>query len=114
MVAMHSLCLRQLQGWSLHPLSCRQGCDSCRAALLPAPLLAGVAREETLDIDRIAAETDFIVLTQGIDDHAHKCASWPAGNDTSQAGACMCCWYGMRLHRCAGSPQLADSRGRSS
>ena len=33
---------------------------------------AGVAREDTLDIDQIAAETDFILLTQGIDDHAHR------------------------------------------
>ena len=31
-----------------------------------------VARPETIDIDALAAETDIILLTQGIDDHAHK------------------------------------------
>lgn len=43
-----------------------------------------MAREDTLDIDQIAAETDFIVLTQGIDDHAHRCASWPAGDQPAR------------------------------
>lgn len=31
-----------------------------------------VTRPETLDIDQIARETDFILLTMGIDDHAHR------------------------------------------
>ena len=31
-----------------------------------------VARPETIDIDRLAAETDLILLTMSIDDHAHK------------------------------------------
>jgi L-ascorbate metabolism protein UlaG (beta-lactamase superfamily) len=31
-----------------------------------------VARPETIDIDRLAAETDFILLTMSIDDHAHR------------------------------------------
>jgi L-ascorbate metabolism protein UlaG (beta-lactamase superfamily) len=31
-----------------------------------------IARPETIDIDRLAAETDFILLTMSIDDHAHR------------------------------------------
>ena len=31
-----------------------------------------VTREETIDIERLAAETDFILLTMSIDDHAHR------------------------------------------
>lgn len=31
-----------------------------------------VARPETIDVDRLAAETDLILLTMGIDDHAHR------------------------------------------
>lgn len=31
-----------------------------------------VTRAETIDIDRLAAETDFILLTMSIDDHAHR------------------------------------------
>lgn len=42
------------------------------AGVFPFKTCAGVAREDTLNIDQIAAETDFIVLTQGIDDHAHR------------------------------------------
>ncbi|KAH7622810.1 hypothetical protein Ndes2526B_g02088 [Nannochloris sp. 'desiccata'] len=31
-----------------------------------------IARPETIDIDQLAAETDFILLTMSIDDHAHR------------------------------------------
>lgn len=31
-----------------------------------------VAREDTIDINRLAAATDLILLTMGIDDHAHR------------------------------------------
>lgn len=61
-----------------------------------------MAREDTLDIDQIAAETDFIVLTQGIDDHAHKCASWPAGDQPAR-GMPESVGYGTRL-RCRAAP----------
>ena len=31
-----------------------------------------VALPEAVDVERLAAEADFVLLTQGIDDHAHK------------------------------------------
>ena len=31
-----------------------------------------VARPDTIDIDALAADTDLLVLSQGIDDHAHR------------------------------------------
>ena len=31
-----------------------------------------VAREDTIDVDDLAAQTDFILLTMAIDDHAHR------------------------------------------
>lgn len=31
-----------------------------------------IAREDTIDVDHLAANTDFILLTMSIDDHAHR------------------------------------------
>lgn len=67
-----------------------------------------VARPEAVDLEALAAATDVLVLTQGIDDHAHRCV-WDGERkrrdrkprDRSRQGKTEVYWHGVELARTA-------------